>query len=208
MRYIAAAVLLCLAAPAFAQDAPPPVAPVVAAPPAPVVQVSAADLAALVKAAAAQPATVAPAKAPMVGEDGALGFSWAQILSGLGNLLLLLFAAFKGPEWIKARKTLQAAAETGWLVSERLSQIYGLKGADKARQALGEFLRVYSEGGIAVPPGAVAEAERIFAAKSAQAGLAVAPAPVDPAALAKARADAAVAAAPGTATDLADRAAR
>lgn len=186
---------LCLAPQAFA-DAPAP------APTLQVVQLSSADLAALLQQA--QPATSPAAPRSMLTADGVGAFSWQTIAGWVGSLLALLFAAFKSAGWVKARGMVEAAAEAAWLVAERAGATYGLKGADKAALALAELYKAFTGRGIALTPGAVAQAQTLWAGKSAAAGLA-APAPEK---LAQAQAAASVATTPGTATDLADKAAR
>lgn len=206
MRCLVFVAVLALAAPTFAQEP---------APAQPTVTLTASQFDALIGKAvatglqASAASAPASAQAPAKISDGILGIGWETILATLGTLLAALFAALKGATALKVRKTIQLAAETGWLVSERLGQTYGLPGAQKASLALGEFLKVFSDAGIPVPPAAVAQAEALFVSRSAAAGLgAPATPPVDPAKLAAAQAAAAVASKPGSATDLANEASK
>lgn len=164
------------------------------------VAIPAEALAALVARAeaAAQPA-------PKVGPAGILGIGWETLAGWIGALALMIFGLFKTVGALKARQMLVAAAEGAWHIAERAGAIYGLDGATKGALALEAFIKAMG-GSVQAPQ--VESARMVWEAQSAKAGL-VAPTVVapPPAVLAQAQA-AAQAAGPGTATDMADKAAR
>lgn len=112
-----------------------------------------------------QPATVAPASG--VSGEGAFGFSWTQILGGVGTLALMVFGLFKGAGALKAKQMVIAAAEGAWHIAERAGAIYELDGATKGALALEAFIEAM---GGSVNKTQIADAKLLWKAQSAKAG--------------------------------------
>jgi hypothetical protein len=206
--------LVVLAPPAFAD--PPPLAPVVAAQPAAPapVMLSQDQFAALIHAAQAPvaPAVVTTATTTttsspaVISSDGVLGFSWSQIVGLILSAAAAILGAVKGGAYLgiflRSRKVLCDAISAAYWITEK--DFADLDSAGKARHAMGVLYQILAGSEIPLTPGIGAQAATAWAAMAAQP---VAPA-VHPAVLAAATAAAQVAAEPGTATALADKAAK
>lgn len=214
MRTLVALAVFALAVPAFAAEPAPPDPATVLAPSAaaPSINLTVEQLQALVASAQAG-IPMQPVKTAAVSAEGILGVSWATLAGWLGGLALMVFGLFKSAGALKARQMLVAAAEGAWHIAERAGVIYGLDGATKGALALEAFIT--SMGGN-VNAAQVERARMLWQGQSAKAGLAAdaavvgtpAAQPVPAADLASALARVAVATTPGSATDLADKAAR
>jgi hypothetical protein len=214
MRTLVALVVLSLAVPAFAAEPAPPdpatvLAPSVAA--APSISLTVEQLQALVANAQAG-VPMQPVKTAAISPDGILGVSWATLAGWLGGLGALVFGLLKGATALRVRRVLQDAIAGAWWVAER--NFSDLDGTAKATAAMGALYEALAGQKIPLDPAIGAQAMSTWTAMSAKAGLAapviLAPAaqPVPAADLASALARAAVATTPGSATDLADKAAR
>lgn len=207
MRFAVLAAVLALSLPAIADPAPLVApTPVVAAQPA--VAVPAMPASVTLTAEQLQALLAAQqAPKPTVSTEGLLGFSWAQIAGWAGALGAILFGFWKTAAGTRTKKTVEDGIAAAWWIIER--NFSDLPGPAKASLALAELYKGLAGQGIPLDPKVGAQAQAAWAAMSAQAGLQVPPvAPVPPAALATAQAAAKVAVTPGSATDLADAAAR
>lgn len=196
--------LLFLAVPATSALADEPQAATAAVAPAPsLVTMRAEDLAALVRAA--QPASVAaPVVAPaVVSETGVFGLGWGTIGGGLMALFALVGAVWKSRTWSRVQKAVPDLIDASyWFVERNFSD---LPGPQKALVAMGSLYQGLTGHGLLLDPKLEARAATRWQLLAEQNKTPAAPAP---AALAGAQAAAQVATSQGTATDLADRAAR
>lgn len=216
MRTLVALVALSLAVPVFAAEPAPPdpatvLAPSVAA--APSISLTVEQLQALVASAQAG-IPMQPTKTAAVSAEGILGVSWATLAGWLGGLAALVFGLLKGATALRVRRVLQDAIAGAWWVAER--NFSDLDGTAKATAAMGALYESLAGQKIPLDPAIGAQAMSTWTAMSAKAGLAAdaavvgtpAAQPVPAADLASALARVAVATTPGSATDLADKAAR